>query len=80
MSFRKVSSEIVEAVFKRSGGASSGGSHLGITYVPMPSLEHEMGVMWGFIGSMIIGQFRCFVGNTCSHHPYAFEFEILRCS
>ncbi|OJD30504.1 uncharacterized protein BKCO1_5900075 [Diplodia corticola] len=41
------------SIFKRAGGG--GGGEEGIGYVPAPSIGHEIGVMFGGIGAMILG-------------------------
>ncbi|KAL1634481.1 hypothetical protein SLS58_010634 [Diplodia intermedia] len=42
----------IGSIFKR---ASGGGGEEGIAYVPPPSIGHEIGVMFGGIGAMILG-------------------------
>ncbi|KKY26394.1 hypothetical protein UCDDS831_g01469 [Diplodia seriata] len=42
----------IGSIFKR---ASGGGGEEGIGYVPPPSIGHEIGVMFGGIGVMILG-------------------------
>lgn len=40
-------------LFKRAGGG--GGGEEGIIYIPAPSTGHEIGVMFGGIGTMLLG-------------------------
>ncbi|KAB2572105.1 hypothetical protein BFW01_g5228 [Lasiodiplodia theobromae] len=43
----------IGSLFKRAGGG--GGGAEGIVYIPPPSIGHEIGVMFGGIGAMILG-------------------------
>lgn len=45
----------IGSLFKRAGGG--GGGAEGIVYIPPPSIGHEIGVMFGGIGAMILGTF-----------------------
>lgn len=47
----------IRNLFKRSG--SSGGGAEGIIYIPPPSIGHEIGVMFGGIGAMLLGRPLC---------------------